>query len=353
MHQSRKGYFRLYFKGRFALNEKAYGYARVLSFNVREDLLTSQNSSFKLETVPNAAVEGDIVILIDAYGKKLYTGVIKQIEDIQIDANGILTLFDDNDFYQIGSYSNSNCNERTEYILNHYKNNNSDDPKISELIEQFEISHDDECPRGWQYDYTEVHTLNVYEQLLKMFDDYSVKITVDIPLNEGQSTIFTGPVNTGVHKFIDNTVVLTSITPTIEVQSTNKLVIYNQDGNQKRGVYYLTENGVTQDANDLTRLNVINTNIVNSDEELSTVVANNLEKEMYNHKIVVNMMLDNKLYDYYTFELGGNFIISVKAKYYETIWTAYELDLEEEGDLDIVTMTFGKVRTKASERYFQ
>ena len=43
----------------------------------------------------------------------------------------------------------------------------------------------------------------------------------------------------------------------------------------------------------------------------------------------------------------------VRIKYYETIWTAYELDLEEEGDLDIVTMTFGKVRTKASERYFQ
>lgn len=353
MRQSRKGYYRVYFKGRFALKEKAYAYSRALSFNIREDLLTTQNSTLKCEAIPNAATVGDVVILVDAFGSKMYTGVIKGIEENQIDVKDILTLFDDNDFYSVGSYSNKNCNTRTRYILEHYRNNNSDDIKITDLVDQFDINESDNYPRKWGYEYTEVHTLNIYEQLLKMFNDYSVKITVDIPIGIGIPTITTGPVETAVHKLIDNTVILPSITPSIEIQETNKLVIYSEDGSTKREVYYLSVDGITQNANELTRLNVVNTVIVNSDEEINTILSNNLEKEMYNHKIVADFVINNKLYDYFSFILGGKFEVTVKKKYYETIWTAYELNLDEDANLDIVTMTFGKVRTKASERYFQ
>ena len=353
MQQSRNGYYRVYFKGRFALSEKAYASSRALSFNVREDLLTSQNSSILLEAAPNAAVNGDVIILVDAYGSILYTGVIKSIESNQIDANDILTLFDDEDFYSAGSYSDKNCNTRTRYILEHYKNSNSDDPKITALINQFDISESDSYPRKWGYDYTEVHTLNVYEQLLKMHDDYSVKISVSIPINEGTPSIYTAPVEAVEHKLIDNTVVLPAMTPVVEIQETNKLIIYNQDGTAKRGVYYLTEDGITEDGSSLTRLNVVNTKIVNSDDEISTIVSGNLEKEMYNHKITVELILDNKLYDYYSFVTGGKFKISINRKYYDTVWTGYELNLDENSVLEKATMTFGKVRTKASERYFQ
>ena len=353
MRRFKKGYYRAYFKGRFALTEKSYGYARILSFNIREDLLTSQNSSFKLEAIPNAAMIGDVIIVIDDKGTKLYTGVIDSIEENQIEVKDILKLFDDVDFYAIGSYSDANCNTRTRYIIEHYRNNNSDDMKITSLIDQFDITESDTYPRGWGYEYTEIHTLNLYEQLLKMFDVYGVKITVDISIGESRPSIYTAPINAAVHKLIDNTVILPSMTPVVEIKEINKLIIYNQVGDTKRAVYYLTSEGIVDDANDLTRLNIVNTKIINSDEEINRIVSSNLEKEMYNHKITIQMILDNKLYDYFSFILGGRFIISIKRKYYDTIWTAYELNLEENGVLETSNMTFGKVRTKASERYFQ
>lgn len=353
MRQSRKGYYRVYFKGRFALGEKAYGYSRVLSFNIREDLLTTQNSSLKLLAVPNAAEIGDVIILVDEYGSKMYTGVIKNIEENQMDVKDILTLFDDNDFYTPGNYSNKNCNTRTRFILEHYRNSNSNDIKITNLIDQFNITESDNYLRSWGYDYTEVHTLNIYEQLLKMFNDYAVKISIDIPIGEGIPTIDTGPVETSVHKLIDNTVILPSMTPSVEIQETNKLIIYSEDGSKKRADYFLTNEGITQNPNELTRLNVVNTKIVNSDDEINTIVSSNLGKEMYNHKIVVDLVINNKLYDYFNFVLGGKFEVSSNRRYFNTVWTAYELNLDENATLDIVTMTFGKVRTKASERYFQ
>lgn len=56
---------------------------------------------------------------------------------------------------------------------------------------------------------------------------------------------------------------------------------------------------------------------------------------------------------YYSFVTGGKFKISINRKYYDTVWTGYELNLDENSALEKATMTFGKVRTKASERYFQ
>lgn len=353
MQQSRQGYYRAYFKGRLALNKKAYATAKVLSFNFRFDLLTTQNSSMLLEATPNAVTIGDVVIIIDAYGSVLHKGVIKSIGENQIDFNDILTLFDDDDFYKVGTYSNVNCNTRTRYLINHYKENNSDDPKITNLVNQFEITEGSTYPRGWKYEYTETHIINLYDKLLKQFDDYGIKIDVDIPINEGQCTIHTYQVECEINKLIDNTVVLPSMTPTIEIQETNKLIIYNQDGTSKRASFYLTKDGITDKPDELTRLNVVKTKIVNSDDDLNSIVSANLEKEMYNHKISIELVLNNKIYDYWSFVLGGKFEVSINRKYYNTIWTGFELNLEVDGVLEIVKMIFGKVRTKASERYFQ
>lgn len=353
MQQSRKGYYRAYFKGRLALKEKSYGSARIRAFNIREDLMTSQNTSVQLEAVPNAAENGDVLIIIDQYGTKLYSGVIDSIEEGAVELKDILHLFDDSDFYPTGNYSSENCNTKTRYLLQHYRNSNQDDIKITSLIDQFDISENEESQKGWSYDYTEVTTINLYDELLSIFDQYGSKIEIDIPINEGQPAIYTSHVKGTVHKLIDNTVFIPTMTSVLEVKDTNKLIVYNQAGDTKRAVYYLSEEGISQNADDMMRLNIVKTKIVNSDDDLESIVASNLEKEIYNHKITVEMIIDNRLYDYHSFNLGGQFTVSINGKYYSTIWTAYELNMEEGSVLEISKMTFGKVRTKASERYFQ
>lgn len=354
MQQFNYGYYRAYFKGRYELDGLPIASTRILSFNIREDLLTTQNSSFTVEAVPDAVSEGDVLIVIDPFGSKLYTGVVKSLEDYSIDCKDILTLFDDSDLYLIGSYSNVNCHTRTKYILQHYRNNNISDPKITTLIDQFNFIESKEYDRNWTFNYTEVHEKNVYDLLMLQYSRYNSKIAVDISIDDVRPTISTAHVKTDIINLVDNTVVLPTIEPIIEAQDVNKLIIYSADYANIRGTYFLTSAGVTTDPQNLLRINIINTKIVNSDDELLTIVNSELGNTLYSHQLKVDMIPDNKLYDYFSFQLGGQFVVSVNNSVYDTIYTAYELDFP----LDVqkcenVRLTFGTVRKRASERYFQ
>lgn len=354
MRQFNNGYYRGYFKSRYHLDKHAISNVRILAFNIREDLLNIQNSSFTVETVPSNVKEGDVLIVIDPCGTTLYTGVIKTIEEQSIDCKDILTLFDDTDLYHIGSYKHVNCHTRTRYILNHYRNTNSYDSKITSLIDQFTFEESDDYDRGWTFDYTEVHDKNVCDLLLLQYERYNSKITIQVFIDGKRPIIHTGHVRSEKINLLDNTIVLPSMEPIIETQETNKLVIYSEDYSQLRGYYFLTENGVTNDPSDLLRTNVINTKMVSSDESLESIVNSELGSSLYSHQLKVSMLLENRLYNYFDFKLGGYFMVMIKRNIFDTIYTAYEIDFPLGSQkCELVNLTFGKVRKRASERFFK
>ena len=65
----------------------------------------------------------------------------------------------------------------------------------------------------------------------------------------------------------DNAISVLSVTPTSEVTSTNKVIIYSKDG-VYRETWYASPSGITNNSNQLDRLKTVKTKIVFSDDEI-------------------------------------------------------------------------------------
>ena len=125
-------------------------------------------------------------------------------------------------------------------------------------------------------------------------------------------------------------------------------MLYSSDG-QYRGTWYGTPNGITTNSA-ADRLPKIRTNIVFSNDDYNTIVADNLSQEMYNHKIELELVLNSKLYDFETFHLGQSFNIFYEKKTYASILTGYELKVNQNGASDVVKLVFGIVRVSLVDK---
>ncbi len=346
MSQYKKGYYRVYVKNRLGLNNSVILSLRVLEFTVKRDALKSATSSFVVEGIPRAINEGDVLILMDPYGLKMYTGVIVRVENRVIECTQIMSLFNDNYKYDI---TNKVTIEETiaNMIETQFKVN--DDPMIKALFKPFRI----------EYSGSEVQKLPIQEPkyvcnlesfFYKLFDDYGILIDFVIPFEKETPKIIIKTNTTLKIKMIDNTIYTPIMMPTTEVYEINKLIVYGEDG-EYRGSYYGSRNGVTNNSEELTRYSVVKTNIVFSKDEIESIKTQNLKDDMYNHKLEIEMILDNKLYKFEEMSLGQEFDVWIKNRYYNTILTGYEFSKSANEDVKTVNLIFGKVRTKASQRW--
>lgn len=357
MQLSNNGYYRAYFKHRMFLTEAHYAVSRVLSFNVRRDILGAANSSFLLEKVPDAVVEGDVIILLDPFGTEFYTGVVRSINNDDLDCVQILGLFDDVIKTKI-EYWAFNAGFIAIKLLKEYGgifsnpnvSINTNDTLSNRFISQFDMTKDNSDTTIYTV-YAE-EEYNLEKLMIEIYSAVGTLASVKIGIGEGRPIIkFENSVAEKI-KIIDNTVIVPTIDPIVEVADANKLVVLDQDGLGVRAIRYLTDSGISTDPSDLTRLQVVKTKYVESDVEIDAIISTELSKELYSHKIEVTMILDNKLYDFFEFELGGEFDIFIKGKYYNTILTGYELNKEVGRSCEEVKMIFGKVRTRATQRFF-
>lgn len=313
---------------------------RITSMNIKRDILTKATSDFKVVAVPNAVNEGDVFGVYDDYGKVVYLGIIKSIDDNNIQCDQIIALFDDKWKWRNPSATTIE-GKLKDIIDNDYAN--SSDALEREIYNDFSVTtisatENDFASQDSNY------VVNMMQFLFEMYESYSILVDINISFNEITPTIVIGKQSYPVIKLGNNNQVLRNFEITRETQEINKLVIYDKDGNTLRGTYYATPSGITTDSSSLDRLTDINTEIECSDDDINDIIASNISEHMYNHKITCQLVLDNKLYDFDLFHLGQQFDIYYDGLLYNSILTGYKISIDNEGKASVVNLTFGKVR---------
>lgn len=338
--------YRISVLDRLNLEKKPLISAKCLSFNIRRDSLKKTNSSFFLDKTQSGLKEGDVLVLYDSYGTKLFYGVINRVDGKSIDCNQIESLF--NDLWKYNVINQSSLESTLKKIIEDDFISNSD-PLISDLFSVFTvntISTTNENLPSKECDYIK----NFESFIYSMFNKYFIRFHFDLPLNGTNPKIDIGKKSLPRIKIANNNNATRNISPLTEIFETNKLIIYSSVG-EYRETWYTSNNGITNNPNELTRLTIVKTKIVFSDEEINLIKAQNIRNEIYNHKIDIELVLNNCLYNFFEFELGQEFSVWMNGSYFDTILTGYELNKNMNGFLEVVKLTFGKVRTKLEDKW--
>lgn len=324
------------------------------SFSAERDLLSSAVSTFTLLNMDGNIKEGDILGLTDPFGVTIYNGIIQSISDNEITCVQMLGLFNDNWRWhdpnettiegKILSIISTDFINSTDPLLRKKfpftvtatSNTNGTFVQHTETVDDVEVE-------------SKTYVENLEEFFYTLYDQWGVIIDIQVPFR-GTPTITIGKASEGHVKVGNNALPITQMTPFTEVFTTNKLCVYNTDGSALRATYYGTPDGITTNANDPLRLPVVNTEFVfDSDGTLSDIVAERLQEEMLNHKISFSMLLDNNLWDFYSWQLGQPFDVWYNSQYFSTAFTAYSMAKETGKDSTVVDITCGKVRNTLTQ----
>lgn len=340
--------YQLFFKDCLSLNSMAKANTVCLAFSIERDILEGATSSFTVNEIPKNVNEGDVLGLVDPYGTIVYEGVVTSIEaDGQsVQASQIESLFNDNWLYRVPEQTTIE-NALLDVIQNDFQQ--TSDTIMTSKYGVFTVTAETQTSGVFV---SEEQVINFESFLYSIFNNFGVRLYIHIPFEAGTPTITIARREYTPLKVGNNARIITSITPTTEVQQTNKLVIYSQE-NEYRATYYRTEDGATTNPSAPTRLPVVNTEFVFSDDEISTIINQYFSEAMYNHYIEYEMLLNNKLYDFYNMELGQPLAIWVNLDYYDSIYTGYSMSKEERGGIGTVIIKCGKVRSKLTSKIME
>lgn len=241
----------------------------------------------------------------------------------------------------------------------------------------------------------DTYVCDMEEFIYSLYNRYQIQLTFDIPY-QGKCTCTIGKSNIGEIKIGNNTNAIVDISPITEVEETNRLIIYNEDGTY-RATYVTKADGsrVKEPIGTANRFGVVKTAIVFSDDDDQTLQWGYLPK-MYNHKLTFTLKLfkevevpvkklerveknlttfDNKnlktenesyimanvyerverkeklsLYSFNDFILGMPLAVWKDTDYFSTILTGREMTKNETAPINEVHYTCGTVRTKLTEK---
>ncbi len=401
--------YRAFVKDSLHLNSLPKQFFKVLSANVAVDKLTSASSSFVLaEEILDNIIEGDVFFLYFPNGKIVYKGVITSIEGNSIQTSQIESLFNIDWFYRtnkktyleeeihdifkdfmtgrIGDivttlptanadnyhknrvYFVKNGSNYDQYRINKVLNDETQtysyqmdkvgttasgyissitDTMLTNKFGAFSLSYTNSQSKHLTSVEDMTSTRNMEEFIYNLFSRFGVVFDINIPY-EGQSSIHIWTPSYGSIKISNNTKNIIGINPKTETEEDNKLIIMSTTG-QFRTTYYATKNGIVTNSADTNRLPVINNKIIYSDDSVTDIKNEYLKSEMYNHEIKFDMVIDNDIYDFYSWNLGQPLEIYYRGAYYDTIFTGYSYSIQQGEKVSIVSVTCGKVRTKLTD----
>lgn len=152
-------------------------------------------------------------------------------------------------------------------------------------------------------------------------------------------------------KISNNNHAISDITVDTTIEETNRLVIYNKDGDYRTTYIVKADGDIEQEPSSIiNRFNEVNTKVVFSDDDDETLIKANLPTTTYNHKITFTLNTLNGLYSFDDFKLGMPLQLWVGAQYYNTVVTGREYSKDINQKVTTVNYTCGKVRTSLTKK---
>ena len=336
--------YKVFIKDCLDLDGMAVANTTCLSFSFSKDLLTSATSSFEVLDEIGNIKNGDILGLVDPYGTILYEGVVESFTAKTIQCKELLSIFNDNWLWH--DPNEATIEEAIENIINSDFVNSSD----SLIASKFPFTVSTTSTTTGTLEAQEANYVTNFESFLYgLYDQYGVIVDINIPFEASTPTITIHTATSATLKIGNNMWSILNLTPLTEVVQINKLSVYTTAG-VLRDSYYCTVNGITNNDSDPLRLPVVKTKFIFDDSTpVADLVAENLQQEIYNHRITFDLLLNNNLYEFTDWKLGQTLDIWYNSDYYSSIFTAYQMSKTQGNDVTTVSVTCGKVRNKLTE----
>lgn len=194
-------------------------------------------------------------------------------------------------------------------------------------------------------------TMDMEDLLYDLYNSYRILLEVDINYS-GENTINIKKISDDEVKMVmDNTSTVINITPTTETNETNRLIIFDSDG-MYRSTYVVKSDGAREkEPTEITdRFGIVNTEIVYSDDNINSILEENLPTDMYNHKITFSLKLISKIFKFEDFKIGTRLKIYKDQETYQTIVTGIDYSKTSGKSVSEVGFTCGNVRTTLTDK---
>lgn len=352
--------YRLYVKSATSLNGRAIESVetKIIKATIKRDLTTKATSSIEVLGIPNALSNGDIVGIRNQKGETIYQGVVKSFDASSntITCDQMIGLLDFNFLYKYADYNASDVETNMLQIINKVKESSA---LMNQALGSFNFSKSTTTSgKIVQKDDNTFETFNVMSKFIEFYNNYDVVLDLSIPFNQNQGVGAIKRFDKEIVNVIkDNTKAIRNVSVTKQEVDTNILHIINSVGNIVAS-YYVKNDGtiVTSDGYD-DRPHLIKVKYVKTKETdqatINSIKAENLPDESLNHCITMELLTNSKVFDFANFELGTWFELWLQNKHYFSAFTGYNYTINNNGSIEKVTLTFGKVRQTLESRLFK
>lgn len=368
-------------------------YSLIKSFSVKEDGLTKTTSKIELGSVPSAYQVNMPVAIYTNKGKFIWAGLIESIEGNTLNCREALSIYDE-DFVFVpnASWGGLNLTQYTlvsalqmyteKFFTLHTSSTTAFTDTNDASIRKGKTIADFEFDRTLSYDnsknvsltmplITELETKNLEDYLLELFNSTGyglhAKIQKTQHTDSGGALSYKSsllleyyyPNRDTILSLSDNYENITNVKVNVESQQATVLEIYSANGATCRGVYGMQTDGtisdmvITQDKplSSFIGYSDCKTAVVLSDDNLNTILVQNLTNAMFNHNITFELDLTHGMYTLDDFPIGRRVRFYVGNKMYESVLTGKEYELAaNEHTIRSVKITLGKVRNSLTAK---
>lgn len=352
--------YRLYIKSVTNLGGRSVesSETRVIKATIRRDLTTKVSSSIEVLNIPNAIIIGDIVGIRDASGRTVYQGVVKSfnLSNNTIDCNQLISLLDFTFLYKYSDYTATNIEDNLLQLLDKIK-------ASSELMNQALGSIDftkgtETSGKILKTDDKEYITFNAMSKIIEFYANYDVVLDMNIGFGENRGTGLIKRYDNDIKNIIkDNVSAVRNVSITKEEANVNTLHINNKLGNIIASFYVKNDGSVVDYDGFDDRPHILKVKYVSTEKTdqatIDGIKAENLPDESLNHCITMELLFNNKMFDFYSFELGSWYELWLQGKHFYSALTGYNYTINNNGNVEKATLTFGKVRQSLESRLFK
>lgn len=349
--------YRCYIKDQLDLEAPPKAFMRVDNFDIKRDTMTKSNSTIYVMDTATNVNNGDVLVVYDPMGTNLYEGVVKSMEGNKIICSQMPSFYKGLWIYNVSPQDY--LEHEIAVLLQNYANgqiyrSSYTDTLVAQRLGGITINYVGSTavnlPTDLDDNDNEKLTQKDMEQwIYELYENYG--IIFDFQINMAGANYVT--IKTPSYETIkvgNNMYAIQDMSPITEIEETNRLIIFSSK-KVYRTTYVATKNGVVeQPTSTNNRFDITNTKVVFSDDDVDTLIANNLPEQMYNHKLTFTLIIKNFLYEFGDFNLGGELDVWGNDDYYNTVLTGYQIKKASNQNITEVGFTCGKVRVALTKK---
>lgn len=357
-------------------------YAMVRKMSVKVDALARTTSTIELDTVPTTFKPNMPIFVFSPKGKIVYYGTIIAVNDTTLTCREPSAILDqDFLFFPTTNIEGDDLTKQhilygTRRIVGFLLRGRSDDGSITSLedaallrktakygvIESDKIYYD---PEKNMYLTTPLLVQkelgNLEDYVLGLFNNFGIyfkpSMRIDNDNTRRMRLTIENPKAYDELRIGDNAEAITNVSIDIEEIDTTILRILNSSGTSQVGLYGVKTDGsiaqitTASIGNDFIAKNNYKLKIVQSGDKVSTLVAENLSKAFYNHKISFDVDITSELFGFDDFQIGRRVMFYYENKVYQSQITGVDFDVAENQEQIVkLTVTLGNVRNKLTTK---